>query len=160
MTVDFLVRLLADALVVPIVLIGTFVLLKYVPKGNRFRAYSRILMAGLTALLLAKLAAATWQPEGARPFIEQGLAPRAAYLDNPGFPSDHVLFAMAITLAVYFETSKRRIAVALLVMTLMVGIGRILALVHTPVDVLGGLVFASLGALWYLTNPDRNRSIK
>jgi membrane-associated phospholipid phosphatase len=155
---DFFVRLLADVLVVPIVIIGAFALVRYVPNKGRFQAYTRILMAGLTALLLAKLAASTWQPEGARPFIEQGLAARAAYVNNPGFPSDHVLFSAAITLAVHFETGKKRIALALLIMTLLVGIGRVMALVHTPVDIIGGLLFASLGALWYFTEPKRFRS--
>ena len=158
MITDFFIRFLADILVAPIVLIGAFALLCYVPKKDRFQAYARILMAGLTALLLAKLAAAIWQPEGVRPFIDLGLAPHAAYLNNPGFPSDHVLFAMTITLAVFFETKRRRIAAALLVMTVLVGIGRILALVHTPIDVAGGLLFALLGALWYFTNPKRFHS--
>jgi membrane-associated phospholipid phosphatase len=36
------------------------------------------------------------------------------------------------------------------VLTLMVCLGRVLALVHTPLDVIGGIVVASVGALWYL----------
>jgi membrane-associated phospholipid phosphatase len=35
------------------------------------------------------------------------------------------------------------------VMTLLVCIGRVLALVHTPLDIIGGLAVATLGALWY-----------
>jgi len=29
------------------------------------------------------------------------------------------------------------------------GIARVLALVHTPLDVIGGLVFGLVGAVWY-----------
>ena len=153
---ELFIRFIADILVVPIVLIGTFALLRYVPKKGRFAAYTRIVMAGLTALLLAKLAAATWQPETARPFIEYGVAPGAAYLDNPGFPSDHMLLTMSIALAVYAETGKHRLGLILVALALLVGVGRVLALVHTPVDVVGGVVFALLGGLWYLTRSRRS----
>lgn len=149
MTSELLIRLLADAMLVPIALIGAYALLRYVPRGQRFAAYSRVLMAGLTALCFAKLTATLWQPSELRPFLEQGVAPGAAYLDNPGFPSDHALFSAAIALAVYFETPKRRLAAVLIVATLLVCLGRVLALVHTPLDVMGGLFFATLGALWY-----------
>lgn len=149
---DLLVRLLADGLVVPIVLIGAYVLLFKVAPGSRLQSYGRVIMAGLTALLLAKLVGSFWQPDAARPFVEMGVNARASYLDNAGFPSDHVLFGAAITLAVWFETRQKKTAIFLAVLTALVALGRVLALVHTPLDVLGGLVFALLGGLWYLTN--------
>ena len=155
MNYELLVRFLADFTLVPIVLSGAIALLLAIPKGRRFEAYARILLAGLTALLIAKLTAALWQPSELRPFLEKGLPAGAAYLDNPGFPSDHALFAAAITLAVYFETPLRRLATALVIATLGMCVGRVLALVHTPLDILGGLFFASVGALWYATAPTR-----
>ena len=84
-----------------------------------------------------------------------GIEAGASFLDNPGFPSDHALFAAAITLAVWFETRKISIAITLLVLTLLVCVGRVLAFVHTPLDVIGGLAVACLGALWYW-QPDRS----
>jgi membrane-associated phospholipid phosphatase len=124
-------------------------LLFLVPKDRKFEAYARILMAGLTAYLLAKLLASVYQPSGERPFQILGVAPSASYLNNPGFPSDHALFTAFLTLAVWFETKRKGIAIALAVLTLCVCVGRVLALVHTPLDVIGGLVIASVGALWY-----------
>jgi membrane-associated phospholipid phosphatase len=79
-----------------------------------------------------------------------GVEAKASFLKNPGFPSDHILFCTAITLAVWFETRKKNISILLLILTLLVGVGRVVGLVHTPLDVLGGIVIASLGALWYL----------
>ena len=39
--------------------------------------------------------------------------------------------------------------------------GRVLALVHTPLDVIGGLIAASVGAGWYLTAlPAKSRAKK
>ena len=35
----------------------------------------------------------------------------------------------------------------------LIALGRVLALVHSPLDVVGGFIFASFGALWYLTKP-------
>jgi membrane-associated phospholipid phosphatase len=147
------IKLIADGLVVPIVLIGAYVLLFKVPKNKRFEAYARILMAGLTAYLIAKLLAAAYQPSGERPFELMGVAPGAAYLNNPGFPSDHALFTAAITFAVWFETRMKKTSILLAVLTIAVCIGRVLALVHTPLDVTGGIVVAAIGALWYLNRP-------
>lgn len=149
---DIMIRFIADGLVPIIAAIGAYVLIFKLPKGsNRQQAYARIIMAGLTAVLAAKLVASFWQPDAARPFVEMGVAAKAAYLDNAGFPSDHVLFTSAIAYAVWFETKRKNIAILLFVLVAVVALGRVLALVHAPVDVAGGFVFASFGALWYLT---------
>jgi undecaprenyl-diphosphatase len=149
--VDFFVRLLADGLVVPVVLIGAYAMLFKVSPGSRLQSYGRVIMAGLTALLLAKLVGSFWQPDAARPFVEMGVSARASFLDNAGFPSDHVLFSAAIALAVWFETKQKKTAIVLAVLTALLALGRVLALVHTPLDVMGGLAFACFGGLWYLT---------
>jgi len=100
---DLLIKIIADGAVVPIVLIGGWALLFKV-KDERTKAYARILLAGLTAYLAAKLIGSVYQPELQRPFELLGEEARASFLNNPGFPSDHVLFCAAITLAVWFET--------------------------------------------------------
>lgn len=149
---DTIIRLIADGAVIPVVLIGAYALLFKIPKGHRYEAYCRILLAGLTAFLVAKLLATLYQPAMERPFQALGIEPGAAYLDNPGFPSDHALFVMAITLAVWFETRMKKIAILLVVLTVVVCIGRVLALVHTPLDVVGGVLVACVGAVWYLND--------
>lgn len=147
---EFIIKLLADGTMIPIVLIAGYALLFLVPKGHRFEAYARILMAGITAYLLAKLLASVYQPTGERPFQVLGVEPGASYLPNAGFPSDHALFAGFLTLAVWFETKHRQLTIALVVLTVLVCVGRVMGLVHTPLDVIGGLVVACVGALWYL----------
>jgi membrane-associated phospholipid phosphatase len=150
MTAQFIVKLLADGAIIPIILIAGYALLFLIPKNHRFEIYARILMAGLTSYLLAKLLASVYQPSGERPFQILGVAAGASYLNNPGFPSDHALFTAFLTLAVWFETKRKGLAATLGILTLLVCVGRVLALVHTPLDVLGGLAVASVGALWYL----------
>lgn len=158
---DTLIHLIADGLVPVVVVVGAYSLIFKLPKGvNRIHAYARIIMAGLTALLVAKLVASFWQPDAVRPFIEMGVPAKAAYLDNAGFPSDHVLFTAAIAFAVWFETRQRKTAILLFILVALIALGRILALVHTPTDVLGGFVFATLGALWYLTALPKNKKMK
>jgi len=150
MTLDLIIRLIADAAVIPVVLIGAYVLLLKIPHGGRFEAYSRILMAGLTAYLIAKFVATIYQPSFERPFETLGVAPGALYLNNPGFPSDHALFVTAIAAAVWFETRMKKTTILLVSLVALVCIGRVLALVHTPLDVIAGVVIGLIGAVWYV----------
>lgn len=147
---ETVIKLIADGLVIPIVLIGVYALVFKIPRSKRLDAYARILMAGLTAFLVAKLLATLYQPAAERPFELMGVTPGAAYLNNPGFPSDHVLFTTAITLAVWFETRQKTLTLILVSLTVLVAIGRVLALVHTPLDVVGGALVALVGSLWYI----------
>jgi len=141
---------MADGAVIPVILIAGYALLFQIPRENRFEIYARILMAGLTSYLLAKLLGQAYQPSGERPFEILGVQPGASYLNNPGFPSDHALFTGFLTLAVWFETRRKDLTVILVILTVSVCVGRVLALVHTPLDVAGGLIVAAIGSLWYL----------
>lgn len=151
MNQDLFVRIIADYAVIPIVLIGSYALIFKVPKGQKLRAYSRILMAGLMAYFLAKLIGSIYQPSGERPFELLNTVAGASFLNNPGFPSEHALLITAITCAVWFETKQKIITFILIGLTVVVCVGRVLALVHTPLDIVGGVVIAMIGALWYLT---------
>lgn len=143
---------MADYAIIPVLLIGAYALVFKVPKGQRLQAYSRILMAGLMAYFLAKLIGAVFQPAGERPFELLGKAAGASFLNNPGFPSDHTLLVSAIVFAVWFETKQRLLTVILIILLIVICLGRVLALVHTPADVIGGVVIAAIGALWYLNS--------
>lgn len=149
---DILIKIAADWSMIPIVLIGAYALVFKVPKGKRLEAYSRILVAGLTTYLIAKLIGLIYQPETQRPFELAGTAAGASFLNNPGFPSDHTLFATAIACAVWFETKQRALTWILAALIAIVSVGRVLALVHTPLDVAGGIAIGLIGAIWYLNN--------
>lgn len=147
------IQLIADGAVFPVMLIGAYALIAKVPSEHRYAAYCRILMAGLTTYLFAKLLGTIYQPAMERPFELMGVAPGAAYLDNPGFPSDHTLFVVAILLAVWFETKHKWLTAIVAFFALLVCVGRVAALVHTPLDIAGGILVAVVGAAWYLTAP-------
>lgn len=146
---ELILKLVADGLVVLIAAVASYVLVVFIPNKHKFAAYARIIMAGLTALLVARLIATIYQPAIERPFEILGVSPGAAYLNNPGFPSDHALFAMTLVLAVLFETKQRFIAIGLFILTVLMCIGRVAALVHTPLDVIGGVLIACAGIVWY-----------
>ncbi len=142
---DFLVRIIADGLVLPVVVVGAVAMVR-LPKGGRYQLFARGLLAGLIALWFASIISLLYQ-DGQRPFELLGVAPGAAYLDNPGFPSDHALLVFTITFIVWASTKNKRLSAALFVMAVLVGGGRVLALVHTPVDVLGGIACAFAAAV-------------
>lgn len=148
--VDFVIKILADWMMFPVIFIGVYALIWKMPKGNRLNSYKRILMAGLTAYLMSKLVGYFYQPSAERPFELLGLSPGASFLNNPGFPSDHVMFISAILFAVWFEAKQKKIAYLMLILTCLVGLGRVLALVHSPIDVIGGVIFALIGCFWYI----------
>lgn len=151
---DVLIRIIADGLVVLIVLAGAFAFLFTVNK-DVWQQYIRAIMAGLSAFTIAKLMSLMYQ-EAERPFVTMGVDAKAAFLDNPGFPSDHALFVATITLVIAFTLKNRKLTIVLAVLSVLVGVGRVLALVHTPADVVGGFVAALLGvAPWYVLHKRR-----
>lgn len=158
MSAELIIRLIADYAVFAVVLLAVYALLVHVKKSDRWQVYCRVLMAGLTALLVAKVVAMFFQPELARPYEILGVDPGASYRNNPGFPSDHALFVVAIALAVWFSTKHRVLSIVVASLALLVCVGRVLALVHTPLDVLGGILFALIGAVWYI-KPRYNKTL-
>lgn len=147
---QLITKIIADGLVIPVALIGVYALIRYVPKKERYQTYTRVLMAGLTAYVVAKVVGLLYQPMTLRPFELLGVDAGASFLNNPGFPSDHALFTMAITLAVWFGAKHRKLAITSLILTILVCVGRVVALVHTPLDVIGGALVACVGIVWYL----------
>lgn len=152
---ELVLKIVADGLVIPIVLLGAYALLRYVPSDSRYQAYARVLMAGLTAYVVAKIVGLLFQPSELRPFEELGVAAGASFLNNPGFPSDHALFTMAITLAIWFSTKNKLLSLVALLLTVAVSVGRVVALVHTSLDVVGGMAIACVGIVWYLLPVDQ-----
>jgi undecaprenyl-diphosphatase len=147
--IEFFIQFLADWLMFVIAALAFYAFIFVVPKKAWWKWGVRIFLAGITSYAAAKIIAAVYQPEVQRPFEKLGVEPGAAFLPNPGFPSDHALFAMFLTLAVWYSTKNKYLAGAMLAMTLIVGLARVLALVHTPLDVIGGLVIACIGIVWY-----------
>lgn len=146
-----MIQLLADGGLVAVVLIaaiaGVYWVVKTKPNLSNLAPY--VIMAGLTSLLFGKLIS-FWQPEALRPFMKIGAEAGAAYMDNPGFPSDHALLATVVVLAIFMLTPYKKLSLGLMILTVVMSIARVVALVHTPLDVAGGMVAGLVGVVWYI----------
>jgi len=150
---DVLVRVAADgALLVIVIVAGIVGVYHFVIRHRELfpQAVPLAIMAGLTSLLIGKMMSLVYQPSTDRPYIQQGVSAGASYIDNPGFPSDHVLLGAVIVLMFWALTPYRRIALALTTILLVMAAGRVAALVHAPIDIVGGVIAALVGGVWYI----------
>ena len=100
------------------------------------------LLAGGVAFVLSRIAAAMYFDP--RPFVTLHVAPLIAHAADNGFPSDHALLTGTLTAVAYFYNKK--IALIMTLLTIAVGAARVLANVHTPLDILAGWSLGFIGA--------------
>lgn len=83
-----------------------------------------------------------------RPFVSQHLHPLVSHAADNGFPSEHTLFSMVLAATlVFFRPKVGWTAVAI---ALLVGVARVAAHVHSPIDIIGGaLMGAAAGYTGY-----------
>lgn len=89
-----------------------------------------------------------------RPFVVEGVSPLFSHAADNSFPSEHVLFAMVIAGVIFVY--NRTLGVILGILALVIGLARIAAYVHHPIDVLGGIAIATVSvfsALYVLSRP-------
>jgi len=82
-----------------------------------------------------------------RPFVLEGLTPLTLTIPNTGaFPSTHTAVAFALSISVWRHNKK--IGWLFLAVALTIGLARVLALVHWPIDIAGGIavgLFVAIG---------------
>jgi undecaprenyl-diphosphatase len=100
-------------------------------------------LAGGIAFVLSRITGHLYYDP--RPFVTEHVKPLISHGPDNGFPSDHALLTMTLTAITYFFNKK--IASVMLVLTIAVGIARVLAKVHSPLDIGGGWVFGIMGAV-------------
>lgn len=76
-----------------------------------------------------------------RPFVVKDIAPSFAHLANNGFPSEHTLGAILIASVIFVY--NRKLGIVLGVLGLIIGVARVLANVHNPIDIFGGVIIGS-----------------
>ncbi len=129
-----------------------YVLLRPLPKHGAHKAFEnmrrRTLNLGLVivsvgwAYLAAQLAK-NYFKIGRPSLLNFDFMPLIKFTDY-GFPSGHATFYSALAVSVFFI--ERRAGVFLGLVALTVGAARILAGVHTPLDILGGYLLGTLVA--------------
>lgn len=125
------------------------------PKENRLKFLLSVVAAGAVAFILSRIAGKLYYDP--RPFVTEHVKPLISHAADNGFPSDHALLTGTLTAIVYFFNKKMFVAMSIL--TVIIGVARVLAKVHSPLDIAGGWIFGIIGALtsyyvirWYFTN--------
>lgn len=118
-------------------------------KQANWRKVGYIVLAFLLSFLVAQLLHLL-PVEYYRPYQIIMTAPLVTPSVDTPFPSDHVMCVFALAFAAIFMTRYKKIGLIGLVMAIGVAIGRVSALVHSPLDVWGGILCAVIGAaVWY-----------
>lgn len=91
-----------------------------------------------TALILGKIANRLFADP--RPFVVEKVQPLIAHSSDNGFPSDHTLLVM--TVASIICVYNRKVGVLLFVLAGLVGVARVLAKVHHPIDILASTIIS------------------
>jgi undecaprenyl-diphosphatase len=100
----------------------------------------QLLIGGLLALLLSTIASHVYYDT--RPFVTEHVVPIIAHAADNGFPSDHTLLTAFIGFTIYLHS--RAVGGVLLLVALLVGIARVAAHIHHPIDIVGSFVIAAI----------------
>ena len=104
-----------------------------IKKEQALHAFISSIVAWLTAEMLKSLTETT------RPFIVNGADPLTLTVPNGhSFPSAHTAVAFAIAVTIWLH--DRSVGYVFILLAVLVGVGRILANVHYPIDIIGGAV--------------------
>jgi len=117
-----------------LLVLGALVYLWWIEKEQReaLRVLFSVLAAGLVVILLKELFLVP------RPFEVERADPLAGLTVLSGFPSFHSALAFSVATTVAFR--RRGVGILMMLLALMVGVGRVLANVHYPMDVMVGVI--------------------
>lgn len=132
---DSLIIFGAKYLFVFVVLVAGLAWLR-VNRRHKLQFALAVITAGIIALILDKLAGRLYYDP--RPFVSHALKPLIAHAADNGFPSEHTIFTFTVSMATYFYS--RKLGTVAFVLALLVGISRVAAHVHSPIDIAGGIV--------------------
>jgi len=80
-----------------------------------------------------------------RPFLTNGNSPLVLFPgDNGAFPSGHTASSFALAMTIFKH--DRKVGSLYIVLAILIGVARVLANVHYPIDILGGVVLGIIVA--------------
>lgn len=111
-------------------------------------------LTGVVAFVLTKVSGLLINDP--RPFVIAHTLPLIPHGPDNGFPSDHTVLCM--TLAGIVALQRKWFGSVLIVLALLVGASRVLAGLHHPIDVLGGVSIALVAvACGHVSAPHAHR---
>lgn len=75
-----------------------------------------------------------------RPFVSDNLISLIPHNPDNGFTSDHALLGGAIFSIIFYF--NRKIGLLLFILTILVGVSRVVANIHHPIDIIGSVAIA------------------
>jgi undecaprenyl-diphosphatase len=111
-------------------------------KRDRKALVVALVIAGITAVVLDKLGGKLYYDP--RPFVSQNIKPLIDHSADNGFPSEHTIFSMTIGILLFYY--RRRLGALAVVIAYVVGVARIAAHVHSPIDIVGGIAIGLIAA--------------
>ena len=112
------------------------------PRTQKLELLVAGVVGGIACLALIKLGGALYYDT--RPFVTQGVAPLFPHGADNGFPSDHTAVTMFVALCVLVVS--RPWGLALVAVSLVAGVARVIAHVHSPIDIVGAVAIAAVAA--------------
>ena len=109
-------------------------------KSLALHALFSVIVTGGIVLILKELFSVP------RPFENTSLEPLAGYVFLDAFPSMHTALAFSLSTAVALR--KKNLGIFLFVLSFLIGIGRVAANVHYPVDIAYGAILGSMTSLF------------
>ncbi|MDB5164537.1 MAG: phosphatase family protein [Candidatus Saccharibacteria bacterium] len=137
---DNLIIFAAKYLIILPVLVVLYLALT-LSKPKRLELLYLLVVGGLLSFLLAKIGSHIYSDP--RPFLADHVKSLVSAAHDNGFPSDHTLLSAFLAYVVWAFWKKA--GIALLVVALIVGTGRVAAGVHHAPDIAGGIFVAGLG---------------
>jgi undecaprenyl-diphosphatase len=139
--VDTIIILSAKYLIVISIGLALWALYR-APSDVRVRRALIILCSLALTYLLGKIASYFFFDP--RPFVVAHVSALIEHAADNGFPSDHMLLAGGLAAAIWYF--NRRIATLLWAVAFAIGVARVLALVHHPIDIIGSVLIALIAA--------------
>ncbi|MDR0398107.1 MAG: phosphatase PAP2 family protein [Candidatus Nomurabacteria bacterium] len=150
---EAIIKFLAEYMVFVMVLVsgGLFLLELIKTEGSKQRI-TKIAFVGAAFMVAFVIGQALhFVPiETSRPYEQQGKTALVDHSDDSPFPSDHTLLAFSAAFMVLFMTRYKKWGVVMLLLACSVSAGRLMALVHSPLDIAGGIAVAGVGTSLYL----------
>lgn len=132
---DSIVTFCAKYLVIAVVLIWAFAWVK-ASRKYKFEITLATALAVIIAAIIDKIAGKLYYDP--RPFVSHHVTPLFRHAADNGFPSEHTLFSVTIAASLFFYRPK--LGVLAFVIAIIVGSARVAAHVHSPIDIIGGIV--------------------
>jgi undecaprenyl-diphosphatase len=138
---DSVIIFCAKYLFIAVVLLYLLALVQASRKHRKALIVS-LIVAGVIAVVLDKLGGKLYYDP--RPFVSQHLNPLIQHSADNGFPSEHTVFSM--TIAILLTYYRRRLGVLAVLIAYIVGVARVAAHVHSPIDIIGAIIIAAIAA--------------